>query len=128
MSAHACAGMKPDVERSVAGNGPDRVGRNPGDTAIACSAGMSLDEYSGRIAEEMHRRIDLQRALIGRLLAEGAGSGPRESCPLVTCPRLSMLEGAMRETIEVLDATRSAFRSKRLEVLRKKLIEVLSGR
>lgn len=128
MSAHACAGMKSDVARSVTGTGTDRVGRNPGDTAIACPGGMSLDEYSDRIAEEMHRRIDLQRALIGRLLTEGAGSSPRESCPLVACPRLSMLEGAMRETIDVLDETRSAFKSKRLEMLRKKLIEVLSGR
>jgi hypothetical protein len=89
---------------------------------------MSLEEYADRVAEEMHRRIDLQRALIGRLVAEGTVSGARAMCPLVACPRLSTIEGALKETIEVLDETRSAFKSKRLEVLRKKLIEVLSGR
>jgi hypothetical protein len=89
---------------------------------------MSLEEYADRVAEEMHRRIDLQRALIGRLVAEGTVSGAGATCPLVACPRLSTIEGALKETIEVLDETRSAFKSRRLEVLRKKLIEVLSGR
>jgi hypothetical protein len=89
---------------------------------------MSLDEYSDRVAEELHRRIDLQRALIGRLLAGVAAPGAGVTCPLVACPRLSKVEEAVREAIEVLEETRSAFKSKRLEVLRKKLIGVLSGR
>jgi hypothetical protein len=128
MSAHlytdkARTGPKADAAGELAA-GAARVGG----AEVACPGGMSLDEYSDRVAAELHRRIDLQRALIGRLLAGGAATGGGAACPLVACPRLSKIEVALRETIEVLDETRSAFRSKRLEVLRKKLIGVLSGR
>lgn len=48
-------------------------------------------------------------------------------CPLVDCPRLSRLQAALRETIEVFEETRSSFKSKRLEVMRKRLIDILAG-
>jgi hypothetical protein len=88
---------------------------------------MPLEEYSDRVAEELHRGIDLQRALIGRLLAGGPGPEDGVTCPLVVCPRLARIEGVLRETIDVLEETRSAFKSKRLEVMRKRLMEVLAG-
>lgn len=103
-------------------------GDNPVQSVVACPGGMSVEEYAGRIAEEMHRRIDLQRALIARLLAEGSHSGAPGTCPLVVCPRLSKIEETLKEAIEVLDQTRSAFKSRRLELLRKKLTDVLSDR
>lgn len=49
-------------------------------------------------------------------------------CPLVDCPRIEALGSAIRETIAVLEETRGAFKSKRLEVLRRKLVEVLAVR
>ena len=47
-------------------------------------------------------------------------------CPLVDCSRIEKLRSAIRETIGVLEETRNAFKSKRLEVMRKKLIEILA--
>jgi hypothetical protein len=46
---------------------------------------------------------------------------------LVDCERLSRLQAALQETIEVLEETRSSFKSKKLEVHRKKLIDILAG-
>lgn len=122
MTAHLCVG------RGGGAPGADAAREPGGGAGIACPGGMPLDEYSDRVAEEMHRRIDLQRALIGRLLAGAATPGGGAACPLVACPRLTRIEQVLRDTIEVLEETRSAFRSKRLELLRKQLIEVLSGR
>lgn len=128
MSAHVCTGQERGGPAIGAADESAGNAVRPGGTGIACPGGMSLDDYSDRVAEELHRRIDLQRALIGRLLAGAAASGAAATCPLVACPRLSKIEEALRETVAVLDETRSAFKSKRLEVLRKRLIEVLSGR
>ncbi len=49
-------------------------------------------------------------------------------CPLIDCPRLARLTTAVQETIEILEETRSAFKSKRLEAMRKRLIDILAGR
>jgi hypothetical protein len=37
------------------------------------------------------------------------------------------LQEALRETIEVLEETKSSFKSKRLEVMRRKLVDILAG-
>jgi hypothetical protein len=42
-------------------------------------------------------------------------------CQLMNCPRGSQLLEAVRETIDVLEETKSAFKSKRLGELRHKL-------
>jgi len=46
-------------------------------------------------------------------------------CHMLECPRLEQLEGAVRETVEVLEETKKSFKSKQLFQLRKKLEEVL---
>jgi len=90
---------------------------------------MRVDEYIDRIAEEMHERVEFQRRLFKQVLAGGGSALDRQAyCPLVDCKRLSRLQAAVQETIEVLDETRSSFKSKRLEVMRKKLIDILAGR
>lgn len=89
---------------------------------------MGIEEYIDRIAEEMHERVEHQRQVLKQVLA--VESGPAECpahCPLVRCERLSGMRIAVRETIDVLEETRSAFKSRRLEVLRRKLTEVLAG-
>lgn len=128
MTVHASAGSGDDPVQAGAATGAESEGARAGAGRAACPGGMSVEEYAGRIAEEMHRRIDLQRALIVRLVAERSHSGLWGMCPLVVCPKLSKIEDALKEAIEVLDETRSAFKSRRLEVLRKKLTEVLSDR
>jgi len=89
---------------------------------------MGIDEYVDRIAEEMHQRVEHQRSVFRQVLAGcGNGTGPTAYCPLVDCGRLSRLRAALQETIDVLEETRSSFKSKRLEVMRKKLIDILAG-
>lgn len=65
----------------------------------------------------------------GRCAGEGERSGSCGSfdCgrPLL-CPREVELRRTILETIGVLEETRSAFKSKRLAALRRKLIEVLA--
>lgn len=89
---------------------------------------MRVGEYVDRIAEEMHDRVEFQRRLFKQVLAGGGDGTERQAyCPLVDCKRLSKLQAAVQETIAVLDETRSSFKSKRLEVMRKKLIDILAG-
>jgi hypothetical protein len=89
---------------------------------------MGIEEYVDRIAEEMHERVEFQRRLFKRVLAGGGNALDRPAyCPLVDCPRLSRLQAALRETIEVFEETRSSFKSKKLEVMRKRLIDILAG-
>jgi len=87
-----------------------------------------VEEYVDRLAEEMHERVEFQRRLFKQLLAGGGNALDRPAyCPLVDCPRLSRLQAALRETIEVFEETRSSFKSRRLEVMRKRLIDILAG-
>jgi hypothetical protein len=89
---------------------------------------MGVDEYVDRLAEEMHERVEFQRRLLKQVLAGGENALDRPAyCPLVDCPRLSRLQAALRETIEVFEETRSSFKSRRLEVMRKRLIDILAG-
>jgi hypothetical protein len=89
---------------------------------------VGIEDYVDRITEEMHQRVEHQRRIFRQVLASGASPADRqEYCPLVDCARLSRLQAALRETIEVLDETRSSFKSKRLEVMRRKLIGILAG-
>ncbi len=87
-----------------------------------------LEEYADRIAEEMHERVERQRAVIRRILSAGAcrleeaGRPPRAEGE-----ELRRMKAALRETIEVLEETKSSFKAKRLEVLRKRLLAVLAG-
>ncbi len=86
---------------------------------------LPLDQVVDALAAELHERVEQQRRAIQRLV--GAGAAPAAFCPLVNCPRLARLRAAVRETIDVLEATRGAFKSHRLEVMRKKLTDLLSG-
>ena len=89
---------------------------------------MGIEEYVDRIAEEMHERVEHQRRVFRQVLAgERDASGPTAYCTLVECERLSRLQAALQETIEVLEETRSSFKSKKLEMHRKKLIDILAG-
>ena len=56
----------------------------------------------------------LGRALSGRPVAE-------HPCQLMNCPRGAQLQQAVQETIDVLEQTKSAFKSKQLGELRRKL-------
>ena len=57
---------------------------------------------------------------LGRALA-AAHSGQESPCQLMNCPRGAQLQAAVAETVDVLEETKSAFKSKALGDLRRKL-------
>lgn len=79
-----------------------------------------------RSAQELHEKIDMHRYLMTTILDQRVGDG---SIKQISLPSYSANEGrlkeAIQEAIEVLEESRKAFKSKRLETLRKKLTQVL---
>ncbi|PID40165.1 MAG: hypothetical protein CR984_04570 [Proteobacteria bacterium] len=78
-------------------------------------------------AKELQQGIQMHCGLVSSLL-----EGKLEECNLQAlidrCPKRSReikLENAVGEAIHVLEESRKAFKSKRLEMLRKKLTQVL---
>jgi len=59
--------------------------------------------------------------------AFGGNSSQNEPCHLLNCPRLSLLADGLAETIEVLEKSKSAFKSKNLGEIRKKLESLLTA-
>ena len=79
-----------------------------------------------RSAEEIHQRIDMHRYLMATILDQSGGDGTLKRVSLSSySPVETRLKEALSETIEVLEQTRKAFKSKRLEALRKRLTHVL---
>lgn len=76
--------------------------------------------------KELHKKIDMQCHLLTALLGKKVDD---ETLKQLTFPIHSAnentLKKAIKETIDVLEESRKAFKSKRLEVLRKKLTQVL---
>jgi hypothetical protein len=78
-------------------------------------------------ARELRKNIDRHYSLVASVLEEkedlGRFHGVIEVCPLRS--RESVLKRAITEAIDVLEESRKAFKSKRLESLRKRLTRVL---
>ena len=77
--------------------------------------------------KDLHQEIDRYRSLLANILDKGVDDEAikQHPLPLVTNPGERRLKEAIREAIEVLDESRKAFKSKKLELLRKKLTDVL---
>jgi len=76
--------------------------------------------------EELHLKIDMHCHLMTAMLEQNLGDGNIKELFLPLCYRKeARLKEAVKETIDVLEESRKAFKSKRLEILRKKLTQVL---
>ena len=77
-------------------------------------------------AEELHEKIDMHRYLMATILKQRVNDG---SIKGLSFPSYSSderrLKEVLTEAIQVLEESRKAFKSKRLEALRKKLTQVL---
>ena len=79
-------------------------------------------------AEELQRRFEQHLRLLERAV-EGDDAGhdeAGETCVLPDCPHRRRLRETLAEAIAILEETRKAFKSKRLEALRKRFIRVLA--
>ncbi len=93
-----------DFQHIAAGKG---TGTGPGVDAFLA---LTLRNVMGSLT-------DLE--LLGQALAGHDPAG--QPCQLINCPRGAQLQAAVRETVDVLEATKGAFKSKALGELRKKL-------
>lgn len=75
--------------------------------------------------EELHQKIDMHRYLMAAILEKRVSENSLNNILLPNPKRELQLREALRDTIEILEETRKAFKSKRLEELRKKLTDVL---
>ena len=76
-------------------------------------------------AEELHQKIDMHRYLMATIIDKKVNEKKLNHILLPDSHREFRLKKAIKETIDVLENTRKAFKSKRLEALRKNLTNVL---
>ena len=83
----------------------------------------------GKSAEALHEQIEMHRRLVDSVMGHRVVRTHGERIPHVfrVSSREARLKEAIMETIEVLEESRKAFKSKRLEALRKKLTVVLTA-
>ncbi len=86
----------------------------------------SLIEIIDRSTSDLHNRVDMQRHILKTVIEKKINRA--EICPdciFSDCPYKKRLKEVLTETIGVLEDTKKAFKSKRLELLRKRLMQVL---
>ena len=85
---------------------------------------MTVSQAIVESARDLRLRVEEhQRLLDGLGAAEARPAGP---CLMLNCSCRQTLRRTLSDTIAVLEATRSSFKSKELEQLRKKLVGVLA--
>ncbi len=86
-----------------------------------------LYEAINKNLDQIRQSIDQHHCLLASILNEADQSGQLEittkQCPYLA--REEKLKKAIQEAIEILEQTKKSFKSKRLEMLRKKLTGVL---
>ncbi len=85
---------------------------------------MTVYELLNKSFEDIQAMLEEHGCLLNCL--KDGGDTPILSRCVSTCPYKHRLKEVLLETIQVLEESRKAFKSKRLEMLRKKLIEVLA--
>lgn len=77
--------------------------------------------------KDLHNRIDMQRHILTAVIEKKTkGLQICPDCIFSDCPHKKRLRDVLTEAIGILEDTKKAFKSKRLEILRKKLIQVLA--
>jgi len=85
-----------------------------------------LIEIIDKSTEELHQKINMHRYLMATILDKKISEKRLDHILLPDLKKELRLSNAVKEAIEVLEETRKAFKSKRLELLRKNLIKVLT--
>ena len=87
------------------------------------SAHPSCSALLDRSLAELQAQVEQQRALVRALSPELDTA----ACPLICCPASERLRQALVEAVAVLEQTRSSFKSRQLEALRRRLLDVLAS-
>jgi len=88
---------------------------------------LSLADYIDEVSRELSERVEYQRQVLLQIVGDRQPAGkPLGYCVLVDCGPRRKYRAAVQETIRVLEETRSAFKSRQLEELRKRLQGLLA--
>jgi hypothetical protein len=89
------------------------------------SDNAKLAKIIEKSTQDLHDRVNMQQHLLLSLLGQAKEGCPLDLCPLVDCPHRRLLSRVLTETIDVLEETKKAFKSKKLEGLRTRLMDIL---
>ena len=78
-----------------------------------------------RCTRDLHDRVEMQQSVLLTILGKIESPPPVDPCSTPDCQHKKLFYKVLLETIEVLEETKKSFKSKRLEELRKRLLEVL---
>jgi hypothetical protein len=81
-----------------------------------------------RSTQDLHDRVNMQKYVLLNVLGRVKDKAPIDLYPIEPAgdePIRKLFRKVISETIEVLEETKKAFKSKRLEELRKRLMDVL---
>ena len=92
---------------------------------MECTKKRDLIQIIDKSTEELHQKIEIHRYLITTILDKKISEKRFNHTILPNSHRELRLKETIKETIEILEETRKAFKSKKLEVLRKKLTQIL---
>jgi hypothetical protein len=89
------------------------------------SSTAGLAKIIEKSTQDLHHRVDMQQHVLLTILGQVKEGCPVDLCPLVDCPHRRLLCQVLTETIDVLEETKRAFKSKKLEGLRRRLMDIL---
>ncbi len=87
---------------------------------------MTIHDALAGSAEELALRLKAHQELLHHVSQGAHAHVDLATCPTVRCPHQRLLRQTLAEVIAVLDDTRRSFKSKQLETLRKRLIDLLA--
>lgn len=87
---------------------------------------MTVQDALVRSAEELRERLEKHQRLLARAGRDSTGKVMMQACLLLDCPHRRKLKETLVHSIGILEETRKAFKSKRLEKLRKGLFRTLA--
>ena len=92
---------------------------------MECTKKRDLIKIIDISTEDLHQKIDMHRYLMATILDKKVSEKRLNHTILPNSHRELRLKETIKETIEILEETRKAFKSKKLEALRKKLTQIL---
>lgn len=80
-----------------------------------------------KCTRDLHDRVEMQQSVLLTILGRIKNPPPIDPCSTADCQHKKLFYKVLLETIGVLEETKKSFKSKRLEELRKRLMDLLKG-
>jgi CheY-like chemotaxis protein len=96
-----------------------------GDTGPGSSAAWTMDWYLDQAVDNMAKLTGGLQRMLSEVRKRKGEKLDDNICALLECPRLTLYESTLRDTIDVLERTKRSFKSKELGMLRERIRKVL---